>query len=142
MLVHACPGCGALVPYGKPRCDACQRAYDEQREERRRSRERRRRAASDAAKDPKYRAFYRSKEWRTLSAYALARAGFRCEDCGGIACEVHHEPPIQTPTGWGHRLDPDHVHALCTKCHNARHRRFCRDGGHGGGGSKSFGPDE
>ena len=136
-LVHACPGCGKLVPYGVPRCEACEEALRERIEERRaesrREYERRRRARED----PKYRAFYRSKEWRALSVAVLGLARWRCEDCGGVACEAHHDPPIQTPEGWAARLDPSHVHALCTKCHNARHGRF--SGGTPGGGPKSFG---
>lgn len=138
-LVHACPGCGRLVPYGTPRCPECEakrRAYLEARSaERKRAYEARRRAKAD----PRYRAFYRSREWRALSVAALQRAGWRCEDCGGVACEAHHDPPIQTPEGWERRLDPSCVHALCTRCHNARHGRF-RDGDPGGGRKSSGGP--
>lgn len=138
MLMSRCPGCGALVPYGRGRCDACRRELDERLaklDRRREYRARKRRAESD---DPRYAAFYRSREWRTFSAAFLSRAGFCCEDCGGTACEVHHDPPIREPGGWEHRLDPDHCHALCTRCHNARHGRFGARGEGRRGWSEKF----
>ncbi len=120
----ACLGCGRLVPYGMSRCDECARKAEERFAGLSRSRERARRKAREADADPKYRAFYRSKEWRALSASVLSRASFVCEDCGGLACEVHHEPSIKTAGGWAGRLDASHLHPLCTRCHNARHARF------------------
>ena len=128
-LLHRCPGCGALIPYGAARCEGCARAVEASRVERAKARERERRRLRREEDDPKYRAFYRSKEWRALSASVLSRAGFRCEDCGGVACEVHHEPGIRTPEGWAHRLDAANLHPLCTRCHNKRHGRFCRNQG-------------
>ncbi len=132
MLTHTCPGCGRLVPYGTPRCPECQKAFEARQAARERdyAKEYSQRKAKDD--DPKYAAFYRSKEWRALAAAVLSERGFRCEHdgdpahprCRHIACEVHHEPPIRTPDGWAHRLDPEHLHCLCTECHNERHRRF------------------
>lgn len=111
------------MPYGVARCPACQEAWDGERE--RRARERAREASARSRRaDPERRAFYRSKEWRALSARALARAGFRCEDCGRPACEMHHDPPLSTPEGWARRLDASALHCLCTRCHNVRHGRF------------------
>ncbi len=137
MLMHACPGCGALVPYGTARCEGCAAALEARRSEQP-PRARRPGARPAPDDDPKFRAFYRSKEWRGLSAAFLSGASFRCERCGGVACEVHHDPPIRTPCGWEHRLDPAHLHALCTRCHNFEHARF--GGGRApGGGPKSFG---
>jgi 5-methylcytosine-specific restriction protein A len=76
-------------------------------------------------RDPKYLAFYRSKEWRLLSRTYLQRAGYKCqaklEGCTGLAVEVHHKDPIQTAKGWGARLDWENLEAVCTSCHNKRH---------------------
>lgn len=135
-LMHACPGCGKLIAYGVRRCPACQERRDAAIAEREAEADRRREAKRRARSDPRYRAFYRSKQWRQLSAWKLASCGHVCEDCGHVACEVHHDPPIQTPQGWAHRLDPAHLHALCVRCHNARHGRF---GPEAGGGRKSAG---
>lgn len=123
-LMSPCLGCGRLVPYGASRCEECARKLGERSAESSRERERARRKAREADADPKYRAFYRSKEWRALSASVLSRASFVCEDCGGLACEVHHEPSIKTEGGWDRRLDAGCLHPLCTRCHNARHARF------------------
>ena len=135
MLAHQCPGCGAFIPYGKVRCDACQAKRDA------RDRERECRDGRGGAMgaprgkgkgrehrptDPKYKAFYKSADWRRLSAWALAQSGWRCADCGGVATDVHHVVPIQTDEGWQRRLDPDNVVALCVSCHNQRHGRFVR----------------
>lgn len=147
MLTHACPGCGTLVPYGRPRCDSCQAAYDARQERRRRDYAREYEARKGKPDDPKYREFYRSKEWRTLAAVTLRDCGFRCENdgkpghprCGHVACEVHHEPPIRTDEGWAHRLDPAHLHPLCTECHNERHRRFQARPERPGGGARGGG---
>ena len=144
MLIHTCPSCGAPVPYGKPRCDACQARYDERQAQRRRDFAREYAARKAREDDPKYAAFYRSKEWRRLAAAVLSEHGFRCENdgdpshprCRHVACEVHHEPPIRTPEGWEHRLDPAHLHCLCTECHNERHRRFQGRGARGKGGPR------
>ena len=116
MLSHACPGCGKLIPYGMPRCPKCADELSLRILSRKRS--------GTHYVDPKLKAFYASKAWRDMSVATLAAAMYRCQDCGGIAVEVHHEMPISTPEGWLHRFDPDHIVALCTKCHNARHGRF------------------
>lgn len=152
MLTHACPGCGRVVPYGKPLCPSCQARRDERLEQRRRDYAREYEARKGRPDDPKYREFYRSREWRALAAATLAGCGFRCENdgapghprCRHVACEVHHEPPIRTDEGWAHRLDPAHLHPLCTECHNERHRRFqgraarARGGADPGGWPKKF----
>lgn len=116
MLEHQCPVCKRLIPYGKRYCDECIQHVDEYRQSKRKSGPRK--------ADPKYKAFYNSKEWRRMSRAILANAQWRCMDCGGIACEVHHIEPIQTESGWEKRFDFANVVALCTKCHNERHERF------------------
>lgn len=124
MLMKACSRCGRLVPYGMTRCSECEQIKDSEFKERELKRQRRYNRMRRQREDPKYRAFYRSKDWRMLSAFILSESQHRCEDCGRIACEVHHDPPIQTDEGWEGRLKPSHCHALCVRCHNKRHKRF------------------
>lgn len=77
-------------------------------------------------------AFYRSADWKRTSRAKLSAAEYHCEakldgDCTGLACEVHHIQPIQTPEGWERRLDWENLEAVCTHCHNLRHAgRFAR----------------
>jgi len=88
-------------------------------------------------RDPRYREFYNSKEWRTLRAVHLSKVGYMCEECKAkginqLAEEVHHIEPINTPKGWNNRLNPNGLKALCVECHNAEHKRW------GGGRLKSM----
>lgn len=114
MLVHKCPVCGKLIPYGVPRCP--EHEPQEPRPESVRAYNRKR--------DRKYLNFYKSKSWRDLSKAKMLQANYRCTDCKGIATEVHHEPPIQTEEGWANRFEWDNLFPLCTRCHNKRHKRF------------------
>ena len=135
MLAHQCPGCGAFIPYGVPRCAKCQAKRDAEESVRDNGDGRgkgkggaRGRCGEEHRNptDPKYKAFYKSADWRRLSAWALAQSGWRCADCGGVATDVHHVVPIQTDAGWELRLDPTNVVTLCVSCHNQRHGRFVR----------------
>lgn len=129
MALHPCPRCKTLIPVGVQYCEACRPLADAQAQE---AMERKRTYKSkqyakqyNARRDPKYRTFYRSKDWRLLSRTYLQRAGYKCqaklEGCKGLAVEVHHIKPIQSPEGWDLRLDWDNLEAVCTACHNARH---------------------
>lgn len=129
MALHPCPRCKTLIPVGVQYCEACRPLADAQAQE---AMERKRAYKSkqyakqyNARRDPKYLTFYRSKDWRLLSRTYLQRAGYKCqaklEGCKGLAVEVHHIKPIQTPEGWDLRLDWDNLEAVCTACHNARH---------------------
>ncbi len=80
------------------------------------------------SEDPKYRKFYRSKEWRMTSRKYLQHAGYRCEVCGRQGTDVHHVKPIQTPEGWDRRFDFDNLKLLCVSCHNDAHGRTFRNG--------------
>jgi 5-methylcytosine-specific restriction protein A len=87
-------------------------------------------------RDPKYLTFYRSKDWRITSRAKLQDVGYKCEarlaGCQGLAVEVHHTKPIQTPEGWDLRLEWSNLEAVCTSCHNGRHpeklRKMSEDG--------------
>jgi hypothetical protein len=73
-------------------------------------------------KNRKYLNFYKSKSWKVMSHKKISEAKYICLDCGGLACEVHHIVPIQEC--WERRLDYSNLVALCTDCHNRRHKRF------------------
>lgn len=110
------------VGRGETLCTECEKARVRALKKRRDySKEYRRRIERE---DPRYKRFYGSKQWEMLSRQTMVDAHHKCEDCGGLCTEVHHDPPIQTDEGWAHRYDPKHLHALCTGCHNKRHNRF------------------
>lgn len=119
-LLKTCRRCGALVPYPIAYCQACEPEAEVERQDGRQRSARR----YNQARDKKYTAFYKTKGWRTLSAKVMQDHAYRCEYCGAIASEVHHDPPIQTPEGWAHRLDYAHCHPACLDCHNKEHDRF------------------
>lgn len=114
MLMHTCPKCGKLIPYGQARCPGCTDKSPSKQAAQRYNRKR----------DRKYLNFYKSKKWLDLSHAKMVDVRYRCEDCGAIAVEVHHDPPIQTGEGWDGRYEWLHLFALCTRCHNKRHHRF------------------
>lgn len=124
MLLKSCPRCGVLIQYGGTYCQGCRVVVEEEREKRRQESIKRSNKKYNKTRDPKYTKFYNSRDWRTLSqAYAQAK-GFRCENCGQVASEVHHVKAIQTDDGWNRRLDYDNLELLCKSCHNDRHGRF------------------
>ena len=62
--------------------------------------------------------FYHSKQWKSLSKAVLAKAGYKCALCGGLAVEVHHIKEIRTNPELS--LDPSNLIPLCTSCHNSQ----------------------
>ena len=73
--------------------------------------------------DPKYRQFYRSREWRMTALQYAVDHGHKCERCGKVGTDVHHIVPVQTPEGWAMRFDPENLCLLCVSCHNIAHGR-------------------
>lgn len=126
MLLKSCNKCGVLIPYGAVYCSVCKPIVDEEREARRQEYNKDSNKRYNQTRDPKYGKFYRGIEWRTLSRKRLQDDGYRCVMCGGIASEVDHIIPIQTPEGWERRLDYDNTQSLCTCCHNKKHNRFAK----------------
>ena len=132
MLLKACPRCKRMIPHGLPYCAQCAPIAEAQRAEaqERKTEYKRKKYNQDYNKrrDPKYLTFYRSKEWKITSRSKLQRCEYRCQaklpGCTGLAVEVHHIKPIQTPEGWDLRLDWDNLEPVCTACHNGRHQRF------------------
>ena len=124
MLLKVCKRCGAMIQYPRSYCYVCQPIIDKQREEYRERSKREADRAYNKRRDTKYLRFYRSTHWKILSAKYQQDKAYKCERCGGLATEVHHKEPIQTPNGWERRLDYDNLEALCVDCHNYRHKRF------------------
>ncbi|MBR5865715.1 MAG: HNH endonuclease [Alistipes sp.] len=126
MALHPCPRCKRLIPVGLQYCPDCRPQVEAELESRRAENLKKKTAAYNRKRSAKYRAFYTSKEWRTLSRSYLREAAYKCEahvhpECTGLAVEVHHKLPIQTEDGWQLRLEWDNLEAVCTKCHNVRH---------------------
>ena len=126
MAVHPCPRCKRLIPVGVSYCDNCKPIAEAQAQEaieRRQAYKRKKyNKAYNQRRDPKYLAFYRTKEWRLLSRTKLQACGYKCEakldGCTHLAVEVHHVKPIKTDEGWGLRLDWDNLMGECINCHN------------------------
>lgn len=128
MALHPCPRCKKLIPVGVNYCDACRPQVERQAAEAIERRAELKRKKYNSKRDPKYLTFYRSKDWKLTSRAKLSAASYKCEakldGCTHLAVEVHHIKPIQTPEGWGLRLEWNNLEALCTNCHNKRHARF------------------
>lgn len=118
-----CPRCKRLKPVGNGSrlCIECEIERREKlREKRNYAKEYSKRMETE---DPKYRRFYRSKEWEMTSKSYRVGVGHRCEECGAPGTDVHHIEPIQTDEGWLRRFDEDNLRLLCVKCHNKAHGR-------------------
>ena len=126
MLLKQCARCGRLIPYGHTYCNECRPIVEAEQEARHQEAKRAGDRRYNKKRDTKYIRFYNSIAWRTLSAKYTQDHGYRCEQCGRMATQVHHKQAIQTPEGWARRLDYGNLELLCTQCHNERHERFKR----------------
>lgn len=126
MLTKVCKKCGKFIPYPFVYCDDCQKVVDAQRAKRKEEAKRKAQKNYNKKRNPKYTRFYNSIQWRTLSMKYTQDKGYRCEECGAIASEVHHIVPIQTDEGWERRLDYNNLECLCVRCHNKKHYRFVK----------------
>ena len=129
-IMKPCPRCKRLIPAGWSYCPDCKPVAEAEREAARERKadylKKKYNQRYNSRRDPKYSAFYRSKAWRATSKAKLQSCGYQCQaklpGCqGGMACEVHHIIPIQTPEGWDKRLDWENLEPVCTACHNGRH---------------------
>lgn len=129
MLLKACPRCKKLIPHGLPYCKDCAPLAEAERQAKKERREaylqKRYNRRYNSRRDPKYLAFYRSKDWKNTSRAKLSATGWKCEarleGCQGVGVEVHHIKPIQTDEGWSLRLEWSNLETVCTSCHNKRH---------------------
>lgn len=124
-IMKPCPRCKRLIPDGWNYCPDCKPIAEAEREAAKARKAEYLQRQYNRKRDPKYLTFYRSKAWRATSRSKLQSVSYQCEGrlegCQGIACEVHHIKPIQTPEGWDKRLEWSNLEALCTACHNGRH---------------------
>lgn len=110
MILKKCTACGKFYRYcSASKCPEC-RAKSAQIK---RSRDK---IYNSRIRDRETDKFYHSAAWKRLSKVVLARAGYKCALCGGLATEVHHIEDVRTAPG--KRLDPSNLTALCTSCHN------------------------
>lgn len=124
MIYKMCRRCKKVVVYPATYCDDCIELVTQEKEARAIEINRKAQKKYDAKRDKKYVRFYNSVEWRMLQAKYMQDKQYKCERCKGIATEVHHIDPIQTPTGWERRLDYTNLMNVCTRCHNKEHKRF------------------
>ena len=129
MIIKMCSRCKKPVVYPARYCETCLPAVEAEREAREQEQRRAANRAYNKRRDPKYTQFYKGRQWRMLSARYLQDHGYKCEGCGGLACEVHHMDPIQTESGWIRRFDVSNLKAVCTDCHNKEHDRFRKSKG-------------
>lgn len=122
MIYKLCRRCKIPIEHPLTYCSTCHELYEERQIELQQERDRR----YNKKRDPKYKQFYNSNDWRTLKEKKLQDEQYRCERCKKLAVEVHHIKYIQTEEGWELRLDYDNLEALCVDCHNYRHSRFQR----------------
>ena len=124
MLLKACSRCRKLIHYPNIYCDTCKPIAEEEKRIAFEEKKKKWNTRYNQKRDPKYTRFYASSDWKRLSKAKMQDAGYRCEDCGALAVEVHHMEPIQTESGWERRLDWNNLKAVCLDCHNKAHGRF------------------
>ena len=64
-------------------------------------------------------AFYHSKQWKSVRRQVLDRDLYTCQECYSRAEEVHHIKEL-TPANiddWNIALNPNNLKCLCHKCH-------------------------
>ena len=122
MIYKICRKCKKIIVHPATYCNDCLAKVNLQQQENKRIREKN----YNSKRDPKYKAFYNSEEWKLLKDKKMQDEQYRCERCGNLAEEVHHIEPIQTDEGWEKRLEYDNLECLCIECHNYRHKRFQR----------------
>lgn len=70
-------------------------------------------------------AFYNSKEWKTVREYCLLRDHHACVKCGKPAEEVHHIIHLtqENINNIKITLNPSNLICLCKDCHFKEHRQ-------------------
>lgn len=122
MLMRLCAKCKIPIKNPASYCEKCLPVIIKQREQYKLDSNKR----YNKQRDPKYKEFYNSKEWKILKEKKLQDEQYQCERCHKLAVEVHHIKPIQTEEGWQLRLNYNNLESLCVDCHNFRHKRFQR----------------
>lgn len=125
MLMKECRRCRKPIEYPKKYCEVCKALVTKEMKENIQNYSKEANKKYNKKRNPKYIKFYNHPDWKfKLAPKYMADKGYRCEECGSIASEVHHIIPIQTDEGWERRLDYFNLKALCLECHNNEHNRF------------------
>ena len=62
---------------------------------------------------------YRDRRWAHVRSVALARAGWRCDACGGAGrLEVHHRRPLAAGAA---AFEIGNLEVRCRRCHLTAH---------------------
>lgn len=78
------------------------------------------------AKPKELHRFYKSKAWQLARTIKINATQGKCERCGGVGEEVHHQIRL-TLSNLGDTsisLDQNNLELLCKDCHNEEHGRF------------------
>lgn len=125
VVLKPCPRCKQMMQVGPAYCASCTPIAKAELEAKRQEALAKKAKLYNRRRDPKYLAFYRSRDWKMTSRVKLQSVAYKCEarlaGCQGLAVEVHHIKPIQTPEGWDLRLEWSNLEAVCVSCHNGRH---------------------
>ncbi len=73
--------------------------------------------------------FYKSIQWKVARTIKIQEANGRCERCGVLGEEVHHNIrlTVQNVMDTMISLNQDNLELLCKKCHNKEHKRFTKE---------------
>ena len=73
--------------------------------------------------------FYKSLAWQIARTVKIEATQGKCERCGGIGEEVHHQIrlTVDNVNDTNISLNQDNLELLCKKCHNAEHKRFSKE---------------
>ena len=110
MIYKLCRRCKMPIIHPNAYCSKCRVVIENKQVELQRERDRR----YNKRRDPKYKQFYNSNEWKVLKEKKLQDEQNLCERCSKLAVEVHHIKYIQTEEGWPLRPDYDSLEVLCT----------------------------
>jgi 5-methylcytosine-specific restriction endonuclease McrA len=70
--------------------------------------------------------FYKSKAWQLARTIKINATQGKCERCGGVGEEVHHQIRLTVLNVHESNvsLNQDNLELLCKECHNKEHGRF------------------
>lgn len=70
--------------------------------------------------------FYKSKAWLVARTLKVNATQGKCERCGAIGEEVHHQIRLTADNVNDNNisLNQDNLELLCKNCHNEEHGRF------------------
>ena len=78
------------------------------------------------AKPKELHRFYKSKAWKLARTIKINATQGKCERCGGVGEEVHHQIrlTLSNLSDTSISLDQKNLELLCKSCNNKEHGRF------------------